>query len=124
MSQENFEIVRQAVHAFNERDVEALVAMLDPAAEIELVGGLPMRWQRGSGTGGGPELLHGLVCDVQDNPRRGQWFLEASGQVLILTKLDATVEGSGTVPGFRFAWKGRRSAFTRKRKSRPRFRPG
>ncbi|HZA90462.1 MAG TPA: nuclear transport factor 2 family protein [Solirubrobacterales bacterium] len=39
MSQDHERLVQEAVRAFNERDIEGIVATVHPEAEIELIGG-------------------------------------------------------------------------------------
>jgi ketosteroid isomerase-like protein len=96
MSQENVELVRRQERAHNERDINAMLAGVHPDVEIELIGGFAD--VMGQRTFSGPEGIRRFFTDwfatfktVSINHEK---LLEAGEDIVVLSKLQATVEGS------------------------------
>jgi ketosteroid isomerase-like protein len=87
------QLIRQAARAFNDRDVDAVVASMHSEAEVELIGGF--------------DGVMGQSFSGEEGVRRfcEEWFtafrtmtverlLDAGEKILILTRLNATGTGS------------------------------
>ena len=96
MSQEQERLVRRALRAVNESDIEAIVAMTGPEAEYELIGGFADIV--GETTLRGPAGVRRFYTDwfatfttTHVEPRT---FVEAGEQVVVLSDVEVTAEGS------------------------------
>ena len=94
MPEENVQIVRELVEAFNARDLDAAFAVLHPEAELH-----PLRAQLEGKAYVGHEGLRELLADfdqdweyVQMDPEE---FREADDKVLVLGRLRARARASG-----------------------------
>jgi ketosteroid isomerase-like protein len=96
MSRKNEQLVREGIRAFNAGDIEALVAMTDPEAEFELIGGFAEIMGRAvfKGPDGVRRLYTDWFATFKTLRLEAERFLEAGQRLVTLTKLDATVEGS------------------------------
>jgi ketosteroid isomerase-like protein len=96
MSQENEQLAQEGMHAFNERDIEGLIAAMHPAAEIELVGGFADLMGQNVFTGAREvrRFFTDWFATFKTMHVQPEGFLEAGEELVALTKLDATVEGS------------------------------
>jgi ketosteroid isomerase-like protein len=96
MSQENERLAREGMRAFNERDIEGMVATMHPKAEIELVGGFAdlMGQNVFVGTEGVRRFFRDWFSTFKTIHVEPERFVETGEQLVAFTKLDATVEGS------------------------------
>jgi ketosteroid isomerase-like protein len=96
MSQENERLARQGMRAFNERDIEGLVATMHPEGEIELVGGFAdiMGQNIFRGTQAVRRFYSDWFTTFKTMNVEFERFREAGELLLAYTRLDATVEGS------------------------------
>lgn len=94
MSQENVEVARRAVDAFNRRDLEVLVELITP--DIEWYPALPGRLKEGyRGRAGVEAYLREVRNTWKDYCARSSVFSELSDRVLVLGR----AEGSGRFTG-------------------------
>ena len=82
-------LIRRATNAFNERDVDEVVASMHSEAEVKLIGGFDrdgaaLRETRSA------TLLPGMVAAFKTMTVEVERFLDAGEQILILTRLNAT----------------------------------
>jgi ketosteroid isomerase-like protein len=96
MSQEQERLVRQALRAVNDSDIEAVVAMTGPDAEYELIGGFAD--VVGEPTLRGPAGVRRFYTDwfatfttTHVEPR---YFVEAGEQLVVISDVEVTAEGS------------------------------
>jgi ketosteroid isomerase-like protein len=96
MSQENERLAQEGMRAFNERDIEGMVATMHPKAEIELVGGFAdlMGQNVFVGTEGVRRFFTEWFSIFKTMHVEAERFVEKGEQLVAFTKLDATVEGS------------------------------
>ncbi len=102
MSQENVDVVSAALDAFDRRDKDRLVALLDPNVEWELAGFLLD--QKGVRTG--PEEVWDYLTFLDEEfedlrPERGE-YVEADGRVLVPVQVRGTGRRSGVEVEFSF----------------------
>jgi ketosteroid isomerase-like protein len=97
MSQENLHVIREASRAFNERDTEGILRWAHPEIEIRIIGGFE-DLIGGSFTGhaGARRYFTDLFATFKTLEVDHQKFIEAGEQVVTITRIKATVEGSAT----------------------------
>lgn len=96
MSQENERLARHGMRAFNERDIESLVATMHPEGEIELVGGFAdiMGQNVFRGTHAVRRFFSDWFTTFKTMNVELERYLDAGEQLVALTRLNATVEES------------------------------
>ena len=95
MSEKNAELVRRAMRAFNQRDIEGIGALTHPEAEIELFGGFAdLMGKRFQGTDGVRRFYSDWFRIFETMQVEIERSLEAGDQLVTLTRLEATVKGS------------------------------
>lgn len=96
VSEQNVEIVRRGMRAFNERDIEGLLATMHPEGEIELVGGFAdiMGQKVFRGTHEVRRFFSDWFTTFKTMNVEFERFLEAGEQIVALTRLNATVKES------------------------------
>jgi ketosteroid isomerase-like protein len=103
MSQENVEIVRVAMEAFNRRDGEGFGALLASDAEI-----VPVRAVLEGTVYRGPGAAAQYCAAVDDSWENLRWEIEEiqddDGWVLVLGQIRGRGRGSGAVLDVRAAW--------------------
>ena len=88
-------LIRQAAHAFNERDVDEVVASMHSEAEVELIGGFDgVMGQCFQGEEGVRRFCQEWFTAFKSMTVEVERFLDAGEQILILTRLKATGAGS------------------------------
>jgi ketosteroid isomerase-like protein len=93
--EEHEHLIREAARAFNERDVDAVVASMDPAGEVALIGGFEgMMGQRFQGEEGVRRFCDEWFTAFKEMEVRFERLLEAGERIVVLTELRATGTGS------------------------------
>ena len=88
-------LIREAARAFNERDVEAVVASMDPAGEVALIGGFEgVMGRRFQGEEGVRRFCDEWFTAFKEMEVRIERLLEAGERIVALTELSATGTGS------------------------------
>jgi ketosteroid isomerase-like protein len=88
-------LVRRAADAFNERDVDEVVASMHSEAEVKLIGGFDgVMGQRFQGEDGVRRFCQEWFAAFKTMTVEVERFLDAGEQILILTRLNATGTGS------------------------------
>jgi ketosteroid isomerase-like protein len=88
-------LIRDAARAFNERDVEAVVAAMDPEAEVGLIGGFEgVMGQRFQGEEGVRRFCDEWFTAFKTMEVGVERLLEAGERIVALTELKATGSGS------------------------------
>jgi ketosteroid isomerase-like protein len=94
VSIENVQIIRRLLHAFNDRDLEALLPGIHPEAEIQ-----SLRAQLEGRAYRGHEGMRQMLADLDDDwtfvQMDGEDFREADDQVVMLGRLRARGRASG-----------------------------
>jgi ketosteroid isomerase-like protein len=96
MSQEHLALIRRIEGAFNERDVERVLAGMHPSVELELVGGFAdiMGQATFNGVAGVRRFFTDWYATFKTVYTEQEEALEFGDQVLVLSRFRATVEGS------------------------------
>ena len=96
MTQEHLETIRRIEAAFNERDVEGVLAGMHPDVELELVGGFAdiMGQAIFNGVEGMRRFFTDWYATFKTVYTEEEQALEVGDQVLVLSRFRATVEGS------------------------------
>ena len=99
MSQENVELVKRAIDAFNRRDVDGIVECVNP--DVEWFPAMPVTF--GGGAFRGPEGVAAYVGEVRDTWEEyrvvGEDFRDLGDRVLVLSRVEASGVGSGAPVG-------------------------
>jgi ketosteroid isomerase-like protein len=94
--QQKLEVIRRLEAAFNEHDVEGVLAGMHPDIELELIGGFAdvMGQDTFSGTDGMRRFLTDWYATFKTMQTEQEKALEVGDEILILSRFRATVEGS------------------------------
>ena len=88
-------LIEQAARAFDERDVDAVLASMHPEADVELIGGFDgVMGQSFHGEAGVRRFCDGWFTAFKTMTVQIETFLDAGERILVLTKLNATGTGS------------------------------
>ena len=102
MSEANRELVRRAYRAFNERDVDALVAMHTEDVEYRLIGGFADVYGERFGGHAGVRRWCAEMIETLGSRATIESMHEAGDRVLAVIRLDATGGTSGANATMRF----------------------
>lgn len=88
-------LIQQAAHAFNDRDVDEVVASMHSDAEVDLIGGFDgVMGQSFRGEEGVRRFCQEWFSAFKTMTVEVERFVEAGEQILVLTRLNATGTGS------------------------------
>ncbi len=88
-------LIRQAAGAFNERDVDEVVASMHSESEVKLIGGFDgVMGQSFHGEDGVRRFCREWFTAFKTMTFEGERLLDAGERILILTRLSATGAGS------------------------------
>ena len=88
-------LIREAMAAFNERDVDRVVATMHPDSEVELIGGFDgVMGPRFHGEEGSRRFCEEWFTAFKTLEVKIAEYLEAGERIAILTELEATGTGS------------------------------
>jgi ketosteroid isomerase-like protein len=88
-------LIRRAARAFDDRDVDEVLASMHPDAEVELIGGFDrVMGQSFQGEEGVRRFCQEWFTAFKTMTVEVERFLDAGEQILILTRLKATGTGS------------------------------
>ena len=102
MSQENVEVVAEALNAFDRRDKESLVALLDPSVEWELAGYLLDQERIRTGPEQVWDYLTFLDNEFEAMRIEQGEYVEAGGEVVVPIRVRAKGKKSGVEGDFSF----------------------
>ena len=95
MAGDRSDLVREAVRAFNDQDVDALATAADPDIVIELVGGFSgLMGTRFEGVDGARRFFEDWFGIFPTMHLEVERFVERGDRVVVLTRMTAAVPGS------------------------------
>lgn len=95
VSEENVELLRESIRAFNDRDIDRIVASGHPDVRIELFGGFAqLMGKRFEGPEGLRRFYTDWFATFETMHVEVEGLLQAGDLLVALTKLNATVRGS------------------------------
>ena len=97
MSQENVELIREVSRAFNERDIEGMLRWVHPEVEIRIIGGFEdLVGGSFSGHAGARRFFTDWFATFETLEIDHEKFIEAGEQIVTISRLKGTVEGSAS----------------------------